>query len=397
MVRLRVPFGRLAACLLALLVATIPLATRAADPYEIWVIGELTGSNAFVGNQEVKGTLAIESLINKQGGINGRPIKIIVKDDQTNPQVAVQFMNEAIAAKVPFVIGGGVVSTCQAMAALVKDNGPIMYCWSSGIAPPAGSMVYSSAFAALDQMFIGVRYLREKGSTKFAAITSNDGTGQDADRNLDKVFNDPENKTISLISHEHFNGNDISVSAQIARIKQSGATALIAWTSGTPFGTILRGMRDGGLDIPILTTGGNLSYAQMEAYKDTMPSNLVFSAIPVLVPEAVTDPITKKAALDFINAFKPQGIRPDIGYAVSWDGLMLLLNGVKKYGFDVTATQMRDYLDSVTTYRGVMGPMDFKASPQRGLPRENIIVARWDPAKDRWIALSKPGGLPLAK
>jgi hypothetical protein len=107
MVRLRVPFGRLAACLLALLVATIPLATRAADPYEIWVIGELTGSNAFVGNQEVKGTLAIESLINKQGGINGRPIKIIVKDDQTNPQVAVQFMNEAIAAKVPFVIGGG--------------------------------------------------------------------------------------------------------------------------------------------------------------------------------------------------------------------------------------------------------------------------------------------------
>ena len=31
----------------------------------------------------------------------------------------------------------------------------------------------------------------------------------------------------------------------------------------------------------------------------------------------------------------------------------------------------------------------------RGLTKDTIIVARWDPQKDRWIALSRPGGYPL--
>lgn len=397
MANFRSPLARIGAVALAVLLGAVPLSARAADPYEIYVIGELTGFNAFVGNEEIKSMLAFESFINKQGGINGRPIKMIVKDSQSNPPTAVQFMNEALAKKVPIVIGGGVVATCQAMASLVKDDGPVMYCWSSGINPPAGSFVYSSAFAALDQMAIGVRYLREKGNLKFAALTSTDGTGQDADRNLDKVFADPENAKAAIANREHFNVTDISVSAQLARIKQSGAQALIAWTTGTAFGTILRGLRDAGMDIPVLTTGGNLSYQQMEAYKDVIPSNLVFSAVPVLVPESVTDPVTKKAVGDFIDQFKSQGIRPDIGFAVPWDGMMIVMQAFKKYGFGITPAQMRDYIDGVTNYVGLFGKMDFKAAPQRGLVKDNIIVARWDPEKDRWIALSKPGGIPLGK
>jgi len=389
--------ARLAAAALASLFAfAVPTAGRAADPYEIYVIGELTGFNAFVGTEEVKTALAIESLVNKAGGIQGRPIKMIVRDSQSNPQIAVQFMNEAVAKKVPVVIGGGVAATCLAMAGVIKEDGPVLYCYSSGVLPPPGAWLYSSGFSALDQMATGVRYMRERGWTKMAAITSTDATGQDADRNLDNVFSQPENKSVTLAVHEHFNVNDVSVGAQLARIKQAGTQGLVAWTTGTGFGTILRGLRDAGMDVAVLTTGGNLSYTQMETYKESIPSNLIFSGVPVLVPDAIRDPALRRTVNQFIDLFKAEGIRPDIGHAVAWDGPTVVIAALKKLGLNATAPQIRDYINAQTAFAGgANGTMNFKAAPQRGLTKENIIVVRWDPAKDRFVAVSSPGGLPL--
>jgi branched-chain amino acid transport system substrate-binding protein len=389
------PLRCFVAGILALVVLSAPLTTRAADPYEIYVIAELTGSNAFIGSEESKSALAVAELYNRMGGINGRPIKMVVKDSQSNPQVAVQLMNDAVARHVPVVIGGGVVSTCNAMAGVIKEDGPLLYCWSSGVMPAPGSWVYSSSFSALDQMATGVNYMRERGWSKIATITSTDGTGQEADRNVDAVFGRPENKASSLVTREHFNISDISVTAQLSRVKQSGAQGLIAWTTGTGLGTILRGLRDAGMDIPVLTTGGNLSYVQMETYKDSIPSNMLFAAIPSLVPEAVTEPAAKRAVMQFINFFKPLNVRPDIGYAVAWDGTVLVVQALRKIGANATARDIRDFINSQTAYVGSLGPMDFKTFPQRGLGKDTILVARWDPLKDRFIGVSKPGGIPI--
>lgn len=389
------PLRSLVAGILALVLLLAPRATRAADPYEIYVIAELTGSNAFIGGEESKSALAVAELYNRMGGINGRPIKMVVKDSQSNPQVAVQLMNDAVARHVPVVIGGGVVSTCNAMAGVIKEDGPVLYCWSSGVMPAPGSWVYSSSFSALDQMATGVNYMRERGWSKIATITSTDATGQDADRNVDAIFGRPENKASSLVAREHFNISDIGVTAQLARVKQSGAQGLIAWTTGTGLGTILRGLRDAGMDIPVLTTGGNLSYVQMETYKDSIPSNMLFAAIPSLVPEAVTDPAAKRAVMQFINFFRPSNVRPDIGYAVAWDGTVLVVQALRKIGANATAREIRDFINSQTRYVGSLGPMDFKAYPQRGLGKDTILVARWDPLKDRFIGVSKPGGIPI--
>jgi branched-chain amino acid transport system substrate-binding protein len=389
------PLRCLVAGILSLAILSVPLATRAADPYVIYVIAEVTGSNAFNGAEESKSALAVADLYNKQGGINGRPIKMVIEDSQSSPKVAVQLMNDAVAHNVAVVLGGGVVSTCNAMSGVIKDDGPVLYCWSSGVMPAPGSWVYSSSFSALDQMATGVNYMRERGWTKIATITSTDATGQEADRNVDAVFGRPENKASSLVIREHFGISDIGVTAQLSRIKQSGAQGLIAWTTGTGLGTVLRNLRDAGMDLPVLTTGGNLSYLQMEAYKDSIPSTMLFAAIPCLVPEAVTDPAAKRAVMQFIDYFKPLNVRPDIGYAVAWDGTVLVVQALRKFGDKATARDIRDFINSQTTYVGSLGPMDYKTYPQRGLGKDTILVARWDPLKDRFIGVSKPGGVPI--
>jgi branched-chain amino acid transport system substrate-binding protein len=385
---------RFQSLLLALLLAAVPIAGQTADPpYDVYALMSLTGSNAFFGNEEAKALQVVEGFVNAHGAINGRPLHFIIEDDQSTPQLAVQLMNGALAHNPAIVYGGGVVATCNAVSGLVKDNGPVMYCISSGVHPPAGSFIYSSGFSTTDQIPAGIRYYRGKGWTKLAVITSTDATGQEADKILDAAFAMPENKNVTVVAREHFAPSDISVAAQMAHIKQSGAQALVAWTTGTPLATILRGMRDAGMDLPVYTTGGNLSYAQMEQYAQIMPGQLLMPGLPMLAPDAVSDRNVKRAISDYLNVFAAAGIKPDNGHALTWDSVQILVAALKKYGPNATAAQIRDY-NATSNWPGIYGKLDYKAAPQRGLTLDTILVVRWDPSTKSFVAVSKLGGLP---
>lgn len=126
------PIARLlVAALLACVVGGAPTAGSAADPFEINVIVPLTGPGAFLGKNEAESLALVERNVNAAGGVRGRPIKFVVADDESNPQVAVQLTNRLLAKNVPIILGGTLLASCLAMAPLVK-NGPVLYCLSPG-------------------------------------------------------------------------------------------------------------------------------------------------------------------------------------------------------------------------------------------------------------------------
>lgn len=386
-------FPLLFASIVALAVTAIGPA-RAADPYTINVILPMTGYAAFLGKADVNALSTIEQVVNKSGGIRGRPIKFDVADDQSNPAVAVQLLNGVLAKKPPFILGSTLAATCSAMAPLLKD-GPVAYCFSPSIRPQPGGFVYSAGVGTIDLMSAIARYFRERGLHKIAVITSTDTTGQDADRAVDTVFAEPENKTLTVVDREHFNTTDVSIASQIAHIKASNPDVLVAWSTGTPFATVLRGARDGGLDVPIMSTNGNMTYTQMRQYAGIMPKELLFPGLPSYSPDQLSNGPLKRAVLRFNDAFKATGTRPENGENQVWDATLILLDALKKYGFDATPAQIRDYVNDLHGWTGVYGTFDFHAIPQRGVGIDAVIIQRWDPSKDSWVGVSKPGGSPL--
>src|ERR1700733_8170051 len=106
---------RIASFGLALLLALTPLTVYADDTFEINAILALTGSAAFLGKAQAAALGIIEDQVNKSGGIAGRPIKFVIADDQSTPQVGIQLMNALIAKKVSAVIGSSTVAVCGAM------------------------------------------------------------------------------------------------------------------------------------------------------------------------------------------------------------------------------------------------------------------------------------------
>jgi len=388
---------RLASALVALALLGIPATSPAAEPFPIYVDLPLTGQAAFLGTQTAKAIAAAEGYVNAHGGINGRPVKLVVSDDQSSPQLAVQNVSQILAQKPAIVFGGELAAVCNATSSLVKTEGPVLYCYTPGVHPEPGSWIYSSGYSTIDLFGTGMRYFRERGLRKIAILSTTDASGQESGPTMGGILARPENHALVLADHEQFAVTDLSVTAQLERIKNSGAQLIIAWASGTPFGTILRGLRDSGIDIPVLSSQANMNYGQLLGYQSVWPSGEVyFPGIPALVPQAVSDRGVRRAIERFTAAMKTQGVdKPDTGGALAWDNMLIAVDAYRHLGFDATPVQMRDYINHVRGWQGIYGIVDYAKTPQRGMSGDWCMMLRWDPTGSRFVAVSKPGGIPL--
>jgi branched-chain amino acid transport system substrate-binding protein len=229
-------------------------------------------------------------------------------------------------------------------------------------------------------------------------MASTDASGQDADRGFDEVVKLPENAAIQVVERQHFNPTDVSVSAQIERVKAANPQAFIAWSTGAPIATVFRAMVQAGLDVPFGTTNGNQTYAQMNQYKDFLPKQLYIPTSVFLLHDGLfsLDPQVELAQKKFYLSFKLANIKPDNMSALAWDPANLIIGALKKLGAKATAPQIKQYIESQTAVPGINGIYDFKTVPQRGLTVKNALVSRWDPAADGWTVVSQPTGTPLA-
>ncbi len=377
-----------AACL------ALPSALRAAEPVEIPVVLPLTGWAAFLGQGERRALEIAETVANAESD----PLKIhfTFNDDQSSPQVAVQLANQIKAKNPPVVIGSAIVAMCNAMAPVLAE-GPVMYCLSPGIHPAAGSRVFTSFISTHDLARVLVRYYRLRGFARIALITSTDASGQDGRLGFEAAMKLPENAGIGFSASVQFNPSDVSVAAQVQQMKSSNPQAVIVWTSGAPMGTVLKGIVQGGLDVPVGTTDANMTFAQMQQYQSFMPTEMLFmsSEWPPHGSEVALDAKVIAAQTPMFAAYKAAGIAPDIAASLAWDPAILAIAALRKAGPGATPEQIRAAIAATRGWGGINGIYDFTAEPQRGLDENDSVVTRWVAEKKAWVIVSRPGGAPL--
>jgi branched-chain amino acid transport system substrate-binding protein len=382
-----------------LTLATAGAARAVEMPYDVHVILELTGGGAFIGNSERQAMELAEKTINAGGGVAGRPLRFVFHDNQSNPQVSVELANQVLATDAAVVIGPTLLGDCRAMAPLFRDHA-VLICITPSFEPPHGSYLYSSDLSTRSDTIAGIRYMRLRGWTRIAVITSIDATGQEAEKNIAEIAQFPENKDVSIVTNLHFNSTDVSVSAQVQTIKDAKPQALIAYSVGTPIATVFRGLWDAGLDIPVATSPGNEVHREMEQFAAFLPKQLYFftSSWPARGNQLVKLPATVvEKQQEFFRVLEGAGLKPDQGSNEGWQPAMLVAGVLSKLGTAATAAQIQDYLQHLKGFVGVSGVYDFEETPQRGLGPQNAIVSRWNAATEQWDAVSELGGIPIAQ
>lgn len=371
--------------------------SRAAEPFEINVIVSLTGPFAFIGSAEAKSVLAIEKIVNATGGIKGQPVKMIVQDDGSNPATAVQLASGIIAKKPSILLGPTYLASCLAVAPLVTaNNGPVMYCFAPTLHPAAGSYLFSGGPSSNDQAKAQMRFMEGKGWKKAVLIASTDATGQDTEARWADEYNSGKYPGMQLLDREHFAPNDTSVAAQLAKMKSFNPDVIIDATVGTSTATVLRAVKDAGLDsLPMMSSLGNVIHAQIDQYTTILPKEIYFDGPGFLSRDITPKGPVRDAQQAFYKAYNAEGIDPDVGNSQSWDPTLILIDALRHVGTNASPKQVLDYVLSLKHFAGSDGYYDFTDGSQRGIGLDALVICRWDAAKKTWVAASEPGGKPL--
>ena len=372
----------LAALVLLALLGSIPAA--AADPYEINVILPMTGSAAFIGANESQALAVYEKLVNRTGGIRGRPIHFKIADDQGSPQIALELTNTLLPSHPAVIMGYAVAAQCRTVLPVVT-NGPVIYCFSPSVLPPKGSYVFVSSVTveAIDSGFM--RFARDRGYRKIGLIFPTDASGQISDQTIRDVLSRPEYRDLKIVDLEHFNPTDLSVAAQVANVKAAAPDIIYTSATGAAFGNVLRAIHDGGVNVPVVGTAANMSFEQLAQYSAFLPKELLFNGFLYQQPASARG--ASRAKIDEFNAaLAAINAHPSPLHGLAWDPAVLVVSALRKLGPSASAQQLRDYLAALHGEPGISGVYDFRSGDQHGLSDSAVIVVRWDPASSDFVA-----------
>jgi len=110
----------------ALLACLLLPACRSREPIKVGFVAGLTGRHYDLGISERNGISLAISQINAQGGIDGRPIELIVRDDQQNPDAARRAVEELIGDGVVAIIGHATSAMAEATLPIADRAGVLM-------------------------------------------------------------------------------------------------------------------------------------------------------------------------------------------------------------------------------------------------------------------------------
>jgi branched-chain amino acid transport system substrate-binding protein len=360
--------------------------------YTIHAIVSETGSASFLGVEEKAALQALAKHVNATGGIGGKKLSFAISDNQSTASTSVSLASPMLSQS-PVILVGSVTSVDRPVDDLVSSSGPVVYDLSPGDHPKLGGYVYSTSNSTVNQTRAFINFVKSKGWTRVAAITSTDSSGQDGWENIQKAAS---GGAVTVVSHQTFDPSDVSVTTQLSKIKAANPQALFIWTTGTPLTTVLKGMQSLGLSgLPTLTTNGNASFKELSSLSSDLPSQLYFPGAPFMVGPSRLTGQTRTQVQAFDTAIKASGqTAPDEGDALAYDPGLILVSALRKLGTGASAQQIHDYISGLTSFQGIDGTYDFKASQpdNRGLTIKDVYVAQWNKAAQDWTAASGPAG-----
>jgi len=118
--------ARLAAAMVAPALLARPAFAQSGAPIKVGVITQLTGFAQIYGEANKVGTEIAARRINAAGGVNGRPIELVFRDDKGSPEATIAAYRELAGEGIKFFIAGPISGTVVALAPLLKGTDHVL-------------------------------------------------------------------------------------------------------------------------------------------------------------------------------------------------------------------------------------------------------------------------------
>lgn len=365
-------------------------AAYAADPIKIGLTGPFTGGSSSMGVSMRDGVkLAVEE-VNKAGGVLGRPLQLVERDDEAKNEVGVQIAQELIN-KEGVVATLGYINTGVALASQrfyqeaeipVINNVATGTLISKQFVPPDNKNNYifrTSANDAIQSAMIADEAVKRQGFKKPAILADSTNYGQLGRADLVKAL---ATMGVKPVAEEKFNIGDTDMTAQLLRAKEAGADVVLTYAIGPELAQIANGMAKLGWKVPMIGSW-TLSMAN---FIDTAGANGNGAMMPQTFIQLPDTPKRKAFIEAYQAAYKIDRMPSPVSAAQGYDSVLLLAAAIKQAG-STDGRKIREALENLNTkVEGVVTVYDkpFSATdheaitaniPVFGLVKDGRVVA----------------------
>ncbi|NBS00695.1 MAG: amino acid ABC transporter substrate-binding protein [Rhizobiales bacterium] len=347
-------------------------AAFAADPIKIGLSGPFTGGSSSMGVSMRDGVKLAVDEINKAGGVMGRKIALVERDDEAKNELGVQIAQELVN-KENVVASVGFINTGVALAAqrfFQEAEIPVFNNVATGsviakqFMPPEHKANYIFRNAANDTIqsaMIANEAVKRQGFKKPAILADSTNYGQLGKIDLTTAL---AKSGVTPVATEKFNIGDTDMTSQLLKAKEAGADVILTYAIGPELAQIANGMAKLGWKVPMI---GSWTLS-MASFIDTAGPNGDGAMMPQTFIQMPTTPKRKAFIEAYQKAYNVDRIPSPVSAAQGYDSIYLLAAAIKQAG-STEGRKIREALENlnekvegvVTTYDKPFSATDHEA------------------------------------
>ena len=346
----------------------------------IGLSGPFSGGSSPMGESMRNGVRLAVQEINAIGGIHGRSIELIERDDQANNELGAKIATELTRMKVAASIG--IVNTGVGLASIdiyQQARIPLMIAVSTGpvltrrYAPPAAAANF--IFRVSPTLDLEARMLandlKKRGISKCALLADETPYG---DSGANAFAEAARQAGVELVTTQRFKIGDTDMSRQLKNARAAGAQAVVGWGIGPELAQVARGMTSMAWRVPFM---GSWTLS-MRNFIDAAGS----AGEGALLPQTFIQDAGSTAKNSFLLAYRRQFntdlIPSPMSAAQGYDGMHLLALALRQ-AKTLDGDAIRQALDNLEArYQGVVTSYDkpFSAQDHESISANMMVIAR---------------------
>jgi len=360
-------FALIGVCFLSYIGASTAFAASS-KPVKIGAIFSVTGPAAFLGAPEAKTAKMLVDKINAEGGINGQKLELIIKDSGGSPEKAVSFAKQLIEEeKVLAIIGPSTSGETMQIKALCEENKMLLISCAAAevIVNPLAKYVFKTPQKDSQAVTWIYRTMKEKGITKIAVLSGNDGFGSAGKKQCEDLA---KTQGMEIVANEVYDRAATDLTDILTKVKGTpGVQAVLNWSIVPAQSIVAKNMKQIGLNVPLFQSHGfgNPKYVQQAG---VAAEGTLFPAGRLLVVDELPDSHPQKKVLATYKSDYEKAYKEDVstfgGHA--YDALLVITTALKKAG-QPDRDKVRDAIENLQGLVGTAGIFNFSPTDHTGL------------------------------
>jgi branched-chain amino acid transport system substrate-binding protein len=355
--------------------------------HQVGFVGAMSGLSAKSGEAITRSLEIAIDEINAKGGVMGKKLVLVKRDDESNPAKGQIAARELIQnEKVAVIFGGIDTPVAMAIVPIVnKEKVPYIGTWAAGtaITRNGANPNYVFRVSAVDELGRqGAHQLRDENvwCQKPGYMLINNPWGESNEKGLNIAVAE---RKIATAGAEKFEEKDVEMTSQLSRLKAAGADSIILVSNAGPAAQVMKSIERMNWNVPVISHWG-ISGGRFPELAGNMAQKVVF--IQTYSYFGPQNDVGKKSVAMLMQKYpdiKSVGdLVPPVGYANAYDAMHLAAMAMTAGG-GTSGDQIRDGFYKIGEYKGLIKTYSKPFSPTNhdALNENDYIMVKYDGAQ----------------